>query len=174
MLTNDLGHKSKCLAYLLRHAALPDPYGWVTADLLLERLRITASQLEQIILCDGRGRFEFSKDRSSVRALYGHSIDVDLGLAPTVPPVTLYHGTAEKYLAGIMREGLKSGRRNFVHLSETQETAIRVGARHGNPVVLSVDAGTMAQNGHGFYKARNEVWLTDYIPVRYIKADSHE
>ena len=95
---NNQIYNSKCLTYLLRHSDLPDRNGWVRVDVLLNEMSITLPILQGIVAEDTKGRFEFSEDESSVRALYGHSIDVDLGLEATTPPVILYHGTAEKYL----------------------------------------------------------------------------
>ncbi|MDE6340572.1 MAG: RNA 2'-phosphotransferase [Muribaculaceae bacterium] len=160
---------SRRLAYKLRHSSLPDRKGWVSIDVILKELSITADELHQIVANDNKGRFDYSKDRLSVRALYGHSIDVDLELEPVAPPATLYHGTAEKYIAAIMQEGLKPKKRKFVHLSETLEMAEQVGSRHGTPIVLSIDTEAMQQNGCQFYKAQNGIWLTGSIPTRYLK-----
>lgn len=171
---NNQIHNSKCLAYLLRHSDLPDRNGWVTVGVLLNEMSITLPMLQDIVAKDTKGRFEFSKNESSVRALYGHSIDVDLELEPTTPPMILYHGTAEKYLENIMKDGLKPRKRNFVHLSETIDMAIQVGARHGNPIVLSIDTEAMISAGYKFYKAQNGVWLTDDIPPQYFKVGCYE
>lgn len=90
--------ESKRLAYLLRHSNLPDYNGWVKVSVVLGNLGLSLQDLQQIVESDNKGRFEFSEDKSSVRALYGHSINVDLGLEPTTPPLILYHGTAESIL----------------------------------------------------------------------------
>lgn len=166
---NNQVHNSKRLAYLLRHSDLPDRNGWVRVGVVLNEMSITLQMLQDIVAKDTKGRFEFSEDESSVRALYGHSIDVDLELEPTTPPMILYHGTAEKYLENIMKDGLKPRKRNYVHLSETIDMAIQVGARHGKPIVLSIDTEAMISVGYKFYKAQNGVWLTSEIPVRFYK-----
>jgi putative RNA 2'-phosphotransferase len=59
--------------------------------------------------------------------------------------------------------------RHHVHLSADPETATRVGARHGKPVVLEVAAARMAADGHRFYVSDNGVWLTDAVPPHYLK-----
>ena len=166
---NNLIHNSKRLAYLLRHSDLPDRNGWVRVSVVLGNLGLSLQDLQQIVESDNKGRFEFSEDKSSVRALYGHSIDVNLGLEPTTPPPVLYHGTAEKYIDSIRKEGLRPRKRNFVHLSETIDMAIQVGARHGKPIVLSIDTEAMISAGYKFYKAQNGVWLTSEVPVRFYK-----
>lgn len=166
--------ESKRLAYLLRHSDLPDHKGWIKVDTVLNELHITLSFLQLIVEEDTKGRFEFSEDKSSVRALYGHSIDVNLRLEPTMPPLVLYHGTAEKYIDSIMREGLKSRKRNCVHLSETIDVAKQVGTRHGSPVVLYIDTGAMLRAGYKFYKAQNGIWLTGDIPPNFLKVVCYE
>jgi putative RNA 2'-phosphotransferase len=55
-----------------------------------------------------------------------------------------------------------------VHLSPDEPTAIKVGRRHGRPVVLAVQAGRMHEDGHEFFLSRNGVWLTKRVPREYI------
>ena len=166
--------ESKRLAYLLRHSNLPDYNGWVKASVVLGDLGLSLQDLQQIVESDNKGRFEFSEDKSSVRALYGHSIDVNLGLEPTIPPLVLYHGTAEKYIDSIMKEGLRPRKRNFVHLSETIDLAKQIGTRHGSPVVLSIDIEAMISAGYKFYKAQNGIWLTGDILPQFLKIVCYE
>ena len=137
-------------------------------------LGVLLLDIQKIVYEDTKGRFEFSEDKSSVRALYGHSIDVNLGLEPTTPPPVLYHGTAEKYIDSIMKEGLRPRKRNFVHLSETMDMAKQVGTRHGSPVVLSIDIEAMIRAGYKFYKAQNGIWLTGDIPPIFFKVVCYE
>ena len=164
-------HNSKRLAYLLRHSDLPDRNGWIRASVLINEMSITLQMLRVIVKEDTKRRFEFSEDESSVRALYGHSIDVDLKLESTTPPTILYHGTSLKSYESIMKEGLRPRKRNFVHLSETSDMAIQVGARHGVPVILSIDTIAMQKDGYDFYEVGNGVWLTDAVEVKYILFD---
>lgn len=141
---------------------------------VLGNLGVSLQDLQQIVESDNKGRFEFSEDKSTVRALYGHSINLDLGLEPTTPPLLLYHGTAEKYIDSIMKDGLRRRKRNFVHLSETIDMAKQVGARHGSPVVLSIDTEAMIRAGYKFYKAQNGIWLTGDILPNFFKAVCYE
>ena len=166
--------ESKRLAYLLRHSNLPGYNGWVKVSVVLGTLGESLQDLQQIVESDNKGRFEFAEDKSSVRALYGHSINVDLGLEPTIPPLVLYHGTAEKYIDSIMKEGLRPRKRNFVHLSETIDMAKQVGTRHGNPVVLSIDIEAMIRAAYKFYKAQNGIWLTGDILPNFLKIVCYE
>lgn len=177
LFSSDIGHltyHSKRLAYLLRHSKLPNHKGWIKVDVVQNELGVLLLDIQRIVYEDTKGRFEFSEDKTSVRALYGHSIDVNLGLEPTTPPPVLYHGTAEKYIDSIMKEGLRPRKRNFVHLSETMDMAKQVGTRHGSPVVLSIDIEAMIRAGYKFYKAQNGIWLTGDIPPIFLKAVCYE
>lgn len=79
-----------------------------------------------------------------------------------------------KYIERITKEGINPRKRNYVHLSGTMDMAQQVGARHGDPIVLSVDAKSMVEDGYKFYKAQRGVWLVDCVPSKYIKVDNYE
>jgi putative RNA 2'-phosphotransferase len=170
---------SKFLSYVLRHAPDSiglnlDANGWADVDELLAKAadkagrRIDLDTLRGVVAENDKQRFTLSEDGRRVRAAQGHSVAVDLDLAPSEPPPRLYHGTATRNLDAILAEGLKPGRRLQVHLSLEPETARKVGARHGKPSVLTVDAGAMHGDGHQFFRADNGVWLTDSVPARYL------
>jgi putative RNA 2'-phosphotransferase len=150
-----------------------DSGGWVSvADLLrgIKRagLRISLDELRALVADDDKNRFTLSEDGRRIRAAQGHSIAIDLGLPAIAPPAALFHGTASANLTAIWSEGINPGRRQHVHLSTDRETAMRVGQRHGKPVVLRIDAGRMHQDGHLFWRADNGVWLTDRVLRKYL------
>ena len=89
-------------------------------------------------------------------------------MKPIEPPDILYHGTATRFVDSILKEGLTKQQRQHVHLSEKLETATAVGARHGKPTILMVNAKQMHEDGFLFYKSENDVWLTDAVPLNYI------
>jgi len=169
---------SKLLAGVLRHAPQSvgvtlDRAGWVGVPQLLDRLaahgtRLTRVDLERVVARSDKQRFELDVVGDRIRARQGHSVPVDLGLDPVVPPARLYHGTPERNVPAILRQGLVRGTRHHVHLSGDVDTATRVGARRGRPVVLVVDADAMTRDGHRFYLTGNGVWLTDDVPARYL------
>ena len=169
---------SKFLSLVLRHepelmGITLDDAGWVGVDELLEGCRrkghsITRDELAEIVRTSDKQRFALSEDGLRIRANQGHSVPVELGYEPAVPPEVLYHGTAEKSLAGIRREGLHRGERHHVHLSERTETAAAVGSRHGKLVLLTVAAGRLHRDGWPFYRTPNGVWLTDHVPPEYL------
>ncbi|MYW63936.1 RNA 2'-phosphotransferase [Streptomyces sp. SID8379] len=168
---------SKYLSKHLRHqperiGLTPDEAGWVEIDELLSataahRFRITRAELDHVVATNDKRRFTI--DGTRIRANQGHTIGVDLGLAPAEPPAYLYHGTVARFLDAIRAEGLRPMTRHDVHLSADRETATRVGARRGRPVVLPVDAGAMHRDGHIFRMSANEVWLTAAVPPRYLR-----
>ena len=104
-----------------------------------------------------------------IRANQGHSIQVDVELDEVEPPTELWHGTGEKYVESIDKQGLISKSRLYVHLSKDENTAIKVGQRHGEPVLYIVQAGEMYKDGYKFYLSKNGVWLTKEVPVKYLK-----
>ncbi|WP_316789992.1 RNA 2'-phosphotransferase [Pedobacter frigoris] len=70
-----------------------------------------------------------------------------------------------------MNTGLEKRQRQHVHLSKDIHTATQVGGRHGKPVILTVLAGQMQAAGYMFYLSENKVWLTDHVPVEFIRLD---
>ncbi|MDB5537295.1 MAG: 2-phosphotransferase [Devosia sp.] len=113
-------------------------------------------------------RFTLSADGQRIRAAQGHSIAIDLGLAPSEPPQILFHGTGRHNLDEIFAKGLVAGRRRHVRLSLNQETAIRVGGRHVTPFVLRMAARRTHADVIAFWQADNGVWLTIYVPPEYL------
>jgi len=166
------------LSLVLRHdpAAIGlklDRHGWAQVPKLLKclekiHLPITREDLDYIVENNNKKRFSYNEDGTKIRANQGHSIDVDLGFVPVVPPKTLYHGTAATTVDSIFQSGLEARSRQHVHLSADRETAVAVGRRHGRPVVLVVASARMHADGFRFYQSANGVWLTDRVPVAYI------
>ena len=57
---------------------------------------------------------------------------------------------------------------SFDHLSKDMETARKMGARLGKPVILRVDAGKIHAAGFRFFLSANGVWLTDSVPAAFL------
>jgi putative RNA 2'-phosphotransferase len=169
---------SKFLAKHLRHAPQEigltlEPGGWVPVSDLLAACRrarffLDRELLEQVVLENDKRRFAFDETGDRIRANQGHSTEVDLMLEPVEPPLTLFHGTAGKNIASILETGIDRGSRHHVHLSQDAETARKVGARHGKPVILVVQAQAMFAAGFVFFKSENNVWLTDHVPPEFL------
>ena len=169
----ELTRISKKLALILRHKPESfnitlDKNGWAQTSDILKALGISMTILETIVLTDNKGRYAFDTHKQRIRAVQGHSVNIDLELTPDTPPVVLYHGTAKRNIGSIMSQGVKSMSRQYVHLSTSFETAVTVGSRHGEAVVFKVDTNSMHKNGIAFYRAENGVWLTDYIAPQYL------
>ncbi|MFD0022749.1 RNA 2'-phosphotransferase [Streptomyces sp. NPDC058382] len=168
---------SKYLSKHLRHqperiGLRLDAHGWVPIDELLgatarHGFPLTRAELDHVVASNDKQRFAVEGDR--IRASQGHSVDVDLDLPPVEPPAYLYHGTVGRFMNTIRSEGLRPMERTHVHLSPDRETATRVGARRGRPVVLSVDAGAMHLAGHTFCVSANGVWLTAAVPPEFLR-----
>jgi len=170
---------SKFLSLHLRHqpAVLGltlEPGGWVpVADLLAGAARegfpITADELAEVVRASDKQRFALDPAGTRIRANQGHSAEVELQLEPAEPPAVLFHGTADRFLDAIRRDGLLKMARHHVHLSPDTATAAKVGARHGRLVLLEVDAAGMRSAGYTFYKSANGVWLVDAVPPEYLR-----
>ena len=153
--------------------ACADKAGWVAVDELLRACQqhsfpITLEELKIVVATSDKKRFAFNEDGTQIRANQGHSVEVELGYQPVTPPALLYHGTAERFLASIRQQGLVKGQRHHVHLSADEATALKVGVRHGKPVVLQVQSGVMHRAGYLFFQSENGVWLTEYVPAAYL------
>jgi putative RNA 2'-phosphotransferase len=179
MTPRELVRLSKFLSLHLRHR--PGDLGlelqrggWVDVEMLLAAAAhhgqpFSRGELEEVVAQSEKQRFSFDASGERIRANQGHSVPVDLQLVPATPPGTLYHGTSERALPVILREGLRPIGRRQVHLSADAQTAWRVGMRHGRPAILEIDAGTLHADGTPFFLSENGVWLTDGIPPRYLK-----
>jgi putative RNA 2'-phosphotransferase len=173
----DVVRASKRMSKALRHKPSAygltlDSAGWVPLADFLPAMGMTRADLDTVVSTSDKQRFVVTAGEDGVeriRANQGHSVPVDLGLAPTTPPDQLYHGTSASVLDSIRATGLDRGGRHHVHLSVERETALRVGARRSARVaILAIDAAAMSRDGHVFYRSDNGVWLTDAVPPEYL------
>lgn len=172
--------QSRDLAYRLRFdpeydfagdAECPQPNkAWRRTIDLYEKYDFALDDLVKIVCGDKKGRYELSSDLQYIRARYGHgnSINTQVLYEATEAPDYLYHGTSDLRLIGIRRDGLLKKKRQYVHLSVDRVAAREIGQRHGNPIVLTIDAKRMQADGYRFYKATDDTWLTECVPPRYI------
>lgn len=174
----DLTNNGKFLALILRHKPQTigitlDEHGWANVDDLISGIQkdrpFDMAMLEEIVATDDKQRYSFNADKTRIRANQGHSIKVDVELERKTPPEILWHGTGRKYVDNIDAQGLKKKSRLYVHLSKDYETAVKVGKRHGEPVIYEVNAGQMTCDGYEFYLSANGVWLTDHVPPQYLR-----
>lgn len=172
-----LRETSKFISLILRHkpdaiGITLDEHGWANVEDLIAGIARTrifdAAMLDEIVATDEKQRYSFNEDKSLIRANQGHSVPVDVDLAERVPPAILYHGTGKKYVQSINEIGLIPKSRLYVHLSADVETATKVGARHGEVRIYTVNTEAMIQDGYKFYLSANGVWLTKEVPNKYI------
>lgn len=170
---------SKFLSYVLRHHPELinlnlDENGWANVDELITKSKrdsyqgLTIEELNEIVETNDKKRFIFNEDKTRIRANQGHSIDINLALIPQKPPEFLYHGTAQSNIDSIFEKGIEKRNRQHVHLSQDIETATKVGMRHGKSVILTINTEKMFDDGIEFYLSENNVWLTNFVDIKYI------
>jgi putative RNA 2'-phosphotransferase len=171
----------RTLAGVLRHFPKRygldmDVHGWVDLRDLVTAIQIRHKKFRflkphhiiALIQTDPKGRYQFDEGR--VRATYGHSIELDLDL-PTenIPPV-LYYPTTEEECSILLEIGLRPSDRQWVHLSDTLESATEAGkVRTENPVILKVDAERARKDGVVIKKAGKFVYITKEVPPEYLE-----
>ncbi|MCW4784072.1 RNA 2'-phosphotransferase [Enterobacter chuandaensis] len=171
---------SQYLSFILRHSPESiglhlDSEGWAVIDDFLQLAAqngrfIEKPELIDVVDTSDKKRFSISPDGLKIRALQGHSTkSVNMTFSQKIPPEHLYHGTAIKFLESIQQKGLVPGSRHYVHLSENESSAVKVGSRHGKPIVLKIKALKMYEQGYKFYLSENSVWLVDLVPAKFIE-----
>ena len=178
MNSKQLNNTSKFISLLLRHQPETiglqlDENGWALVSELITKMdehqhSIDQNILETIVTTSDKQRFIFNEDKTKIRANQGHSIAVDLNLKEMIPPAILYHGTVSQFISLIKNEGLKKMSRQHVHLSADYETAVKVGSRRGEAIILQINANEMYKENYKFYQSENGVWLSDHIPSKFI------
>ncbi|HDN95864.1 MAG: RNA 2'-phosphotransferase [Thermoplasmata archaeon] len=169
---------SKLMCYILRHAPWefgikPDKTGFVELHSLLSAVKevypwVTEKDVRIVAESDEKDRYEIKGNK--IRARYGHSYSVILDHKEDKDSKILYHGTAYKNLEGILKEGIKPMKRQFVHLTINKEDAHRTALRHDKKVViLLIDADCLRKKDLKIYRAGRIVRLVKYVPPDCIK-----
>jgi putative RNA 2'-phosphotransferase len=167
---------SRFLSYLLRHQPKEyplqlDAYGFApwqaVVDTVVERFQeVTEEQIRDLVTGSEKKRFELKEGK--VRATYGHSFPVNLGIEPAEPPLELYYGTARDLAQSILRGGLKPRDRQYVHLSPFLNEAIAVGKRRDPvPAIVVVDARAAHAEGVRFF-ASGSLYLVENVPAKFL------
>lgn len=164
---------------MLRHqpdaiGIILDLEGWTDIAALIaaaanDGKRLDLDLIQAVVSTSDKKRFAISNDGLRIRAVQGHSTEsVDINYIEKLPPEVLYHGTATRFMKSIQKDGLLHGSRQYVHLSQDEQTALSVGQRHGKPVVLKIKALLMHEQGLKFFRAENGVWLTLNVPIIFL------
>lgn len=163
---------SKWMSWALRHqpqraGITLDDEGWTDLDALVTACQkkfpaVTVALIDEVVATDNKGRYQIEGSR--IRAVQGHSVNVNTVGDPVEPLMALYHGTTRSAWKKIQADGkIRPMSRQHVHLSKDPVTAIEVGdRRHEETVVLEIHTSGMTQP---FYCAENGVWLTGPISV---------
>ena len=167
---------TRSLAYMLRHQPEQfdlqlDEYGWADLDevvrALHERLgeEVSSEDVMDAISAGDRQRYEI--DAGRIRALYGHSIPVKPG-EPVRPPEHLYLGLSRRDADRAERNGLRPGRRQFLHLALSREDALESAQRNFEDCVLmEIQALDAWEDGISFYD-RRALFLSDPVPPQHL------
>jgi putative RNA 2'-phosphotransferase len=176
MISKEQKSKSKLLALWLRHK--PELIcdfsevrrgAWIPWKFVVKG-GVSLDMIKKIVQDDDKGRYSIDETRMWVRANQGHSFEVEMDYdLVTDVPETLFHGTVEKFLIPIMKQGLSKMRRTHVHLSPNQKTATQVGSRRGEAIILAVDAIGMVESGMELFISDNGVYLCDWVDPKFIK-----
>lgn len=182
-MNEELVRLSKTISHALRHkpeeyGLVLDAEGWVAVDDLLAALRkrsaswrvVGLAEIETIIAQAEKQRFELCEGK--IRAFYGHSTSTRIEREAVTPPAILYHGTTPQAAQAILREGLRSMKRQYVHLSTDEKTARIVGLRRTKkPVILHIAALEAHEQGIKFYPGNQDIWLAEPIPPTFISRE---
>lgn len=167
---------SKLLSLILRHkperfSIVLDERGYALIDEIVEAVQEKFDDLvrdEILEIADGAEKRRFEVDEDRIRARYGHSFPVDLGLSPADPPEFLYYATVPARASVITNGGLKPSDRQYVHLSLSEETAVQVARNQTEtPVVFRIKAREATEGGVNFFD-RSPVMLTTGVPSEFI------
>jgi putative RNA 2'-phosphotransferase len=173
----DLAKISKVVSHALRHE--PHSYGltldgdgWVQLSSLVNALRSRDLQVTDEIIIEMINQSEKKRHQikdGKIRAYYGHSTEQKINKISTNPPSLLYHGSVRSAVDDIIKKGLLPMSRQYVHLSADEATAVKTGMRkNGELVVIKVNSAQASEDGISFYKEENGIWLSDYVPSKYL------
>lgn len=173
---------TRALAFMLRHQPEDfdlelDRFGWGDIEDVVyavqERLGSSVDEDDVLDAIEASDRPRYEVDGDKIRALYGHSFPIDPGEA-TEPPDELFIGVGSRDADRAEENGLRSGRRAFLHLARTEEEAREAGRRAAKDyAVITVYAGEAFDEGIDFYD-RGALFLADEIPTEFLEVgDTH-
>ena len=175
----------RIMAAVLRHGKFDldmDPQGFVDMRDIVAvvkeknpRLKwLRTRHIEALAITDPKGRYQIRG--RSVRATYGHTIELDLQLPTDRVPPYLYYPVTEEECDDILEDGIVPTDRYMVHLSSTYDLAYNAGKVHDyEPVILEVDTALCAEMGHPIGRAAKTVFLVDEVPADCVElADEPE
>ncbi len=177
---------SRIMAGVLRHfperyGLRMDDHGYVRIKDLVESIKkrenypwLTVDHITALVQTDPRGRYQVNGE--FVRAVYGHTVDVDLSDLPADNiPEKLYFQSSRDEESLVREAGISPADKSWVHLSGTFRKAYISGLYHiDDPYVLEIDAKSMISDGFPVYRANSEIYITREVPARYIRETDQE
>jgi len=159
---------SKQLAYLLRHSLTQerDARGWVDMAMVAQHIGESVATVFEVATHPDERRFQVNA--GAIRALYGHSVQVDIDQKPVRSPgACLYHGTSMDAVDQILLPsgGIRRQSREWVHLAVNPEDAYPAALRKGRPVILAV----VTTGLDGLWSASEATVLTHYVPRERVR-----
>ncbi|MBB6571588.1 RNA 2'-phosphotransferase [Kribbella sandramycini] len=160
---------SRMISRLLRHTAgerglAMTPDGWAAIGDVLRVLGMERGRLDRAVVENDKRRLQVDGER--IRACQGHSLAgmpvrreaLENSWERVYPEELLWHGTTERVVPVIRREGLKPGRRTHVHLVP------EIGSPVGRQTKVDVWLGVVSVN-LAVYRAPNGVLLVREVPA---------
>lgn len=175
--------ESKYLSYLLRHGAKErnlriSSDGFVEVDEILKlpqskNYKLNCEIIRNIVENNDKKRFELKTldNKLHIRACQGHSIK-DLDEAQMMQQISnsdefplVVHGTFNRFLPSIQKEGLRIMNRNHIHFATGYPGYNKVisGVRRTCEVFIEIDLKKAMADGVKFFVASNGVVLTSGV-----------
>ncbi len=179
-----LNYDGRIFSKVLRHRLLEmnipfDIEGYVNLNQLQEKVptiqQYTVDYIQQIVDNDGKNRFHMKLENGEyfIRANQGHSKAIGDLMNPekalnrlTEPIEGVFHGSYMQFREGIMRDGLLSMKRSYVHLAKGIDA--KSGKRNNCTMMVYVDMARAMNDGIVFYESQNNVILAEHIPAAYL------
>jgi putative RNA 2'-phosphotransferase len=174
----EVDNLGRLMAGILRHfperfGLKMDENGWIDLREFIKAVQLRRRNLHWLrphhihamIETDPKGRYQIRE--GAIRATYGHSFDVDLQLPSDNIPDILFYPTTEEEVEILLETGIRPSDRKKVHLSKTYEDAMTAGKhRVEAPIILSINAKELIDDGGIIQRAGKTVFITDTVPSK--------
>jgi len=118
--------------------------------------------IEALVDTDTKGIYQLLGE--SIRAMYGHTVNVELNLPIDNVAAVLFKAVPAEDYDALMKNGILPNERAKVHLSRTFDDAYRAGLMIlEEPMVLAVNTERNAEEGYPVGKASEKVFLCDKV-----------
>ena len=165
---------SKIIAYMLGKAPgefglVPDEEGFVKIKDLLQALHdedgwrhVRVATLNELAITLADVPFEIREN--GIRSRQWESLPRPV--ITRTPPRCLYAWVRQKAYPHVLRKGISPSSHSRVILYADRETAEKIGRRKcGDPVTVTVHTEKTGDQGIGFYRVGEKLFLSDYIPA---------